>query len=174
MRRLLILGSASLLLVVAGAGAVFAGEKANNTIQIALEAPDGSHAADATGRVQIGKEYQEDHPNWDDWPMSIGWWVKDLPCTDFGFDRSGGENGGDHSYALYIYNETKGLVRLTQFNTNCQDGSFESWMVLPDYMEAELRDSPVSFGIVLEADDGLVQPGALLLLGSTEDPPLLP
>ena len=173
MRRLFVLGAALLLVVLAGTGAVFAGEKANNTVHIDLEAPEGSYLPDATGKVTIQKGLKEDHPNWESY-VSVSWTVKDLLCIDFGFDRVGGEHGGDHSYALYVYNETKGSVRLTTFNTNCQDGSFESWIVLPDYTEAELMDSPVTFGVFLEADDGLVQPGALLLLGSTEDPPLLP
>ncbi len=159
MRKLLVATLMVALAVVIGAGAVLAGEKANNTIHVDLEPTEGSWATDASARMSIGKEYQENHPNWNDWPMSVGYAIKGLPCIDFGFDRVGGEDGGEHTYSLYIDTPEKGLVRLTNFNTKCADDSFESWLVLPDYSEAELRDGPVTFGIYVDSDNGTINEG---------------
>lgn len=171
MRRIWTFAGVVVTLALIGGGAVQAGEKANNTIHIDLVSQVDEWMPDATGRVSIYKEFQEDHPNWDEWPVGITWYVKDVFCHTRGFDRQKYEDGGDQFYSLYMAIEEEGelrIIRLASFNTKCQDGSFESGMLLPGFTEEELRSGNVGFGVTLESDDGLVGPnGPLILLSES-------
>jgi hypothetical protein len=85
-----------------------------------------------------------------------------------------GEKYGNEIYALYVWTEHTGKVRVQTFNSSCANGSFFSWRTFsestPEFDEALLNDD-ICVQVWQETDDGLDGPdfppssGELILQG---------